>query len=178
MKPKEPPKQEPKREWIFITIVLCVLIGTNFGLAPINGWVVSKVEETNRLLSTFQRIGTVKDDRKVDIRTFGAICDGKHNDLQALIVADQYAVVYGGVISIPRNCLFMGYEVEKNDKNAKNAKVLEKLKSGPNPGLNPNHEEGLILNDPNLCYHWKTDCYQDDDIGAQVCDTVCHMQPE
>ena len=133
MKPKEPPKQEPKREWIFITIVLCVLIGTNFGLAAINGWVISKVEETNRLLSTFQRTDTVKDEKPLAWTTTSQLslcsCDGTYDDCR-------------------KNCEGKVGHIEKTNQS-----------------------------DPNICYHWDSDC-KSKAGGWSECTTVCHMQPE
>lgn len=36
----------------------------------------------------------------------------------------------------------------------------------------PNKECHCATEDPNACYHWKTDC------GEGYCDETCHMQPE
>lgn len=149
---KELPKQEPKSKPLWILALYLVLIF----LAAGEYVLLQASRETNRLLSTFQRIDTVKDE------AIHLICgDNGFINAEIFMKANELAVLEGRSVHIPENCTVATTAIIQNDKNSK---ILEKLKSDPQ-------------SDPNLCYHWDSDC-KSSAGGWSECTTVCHMQPE
>lgn len=119
-------KQDPNQIWILVLVgafLACILV-----MQIVNNFFIV---ETNRLLSTFQRMDVVKESPLAD------------------------AIPYQ-----PKSVL---YPIEKCEPATPTK--LGCIKMGDDRSMD-------TQNDPNLCYHWKSDC------DGEQCDVTCHLQKE
>ena len=109
--------------------------------------IMLSLSDTNRLLSEFHRIDTVKERDPIDPHKFGAVCDGKNNDTAALNTTLWVASKLTWPMMLPPNCTVSSLIV---------------------PDF-----QAETTSDPNICYHWSSDCEDPDD-----CQSICHMHRE
>lgn len=122
-------KKEPVRPVVFNFWPLILLIMLVFTVLFLGEMVIGRqLAETNRLLSSFQRVDTVKEE--------------------------------------PKNHWFCFYEGKNAKRFCVNSDSVGSVHFPDKPG-----EEKL--SDPNLCYHWSSDCEDSKD-----CKSICHMNKE